>query len=134
MSLIVSSAKERKRQLVVEEELSRATGKGDVPYTPGEKWRNNKMYLVDDAVKDANGKAYTALQESRNKPPANNPEFWKLDEQPSVKRWSDIPVGAEILKGTEVIHNSKNWHCLETHIKTAGNAPRQGSTLWEVVA
>lgn len=130
MSLIVSSAVERKRQLEIEENLERATGKGTAPYVAGETWRNNKFYLIDDSVKDSNGNPHTAIQPSRNKPPANNPDFWKPDAQASVVRWSDISVGTEILIGTEVIHNSQNWTANETHIKTAGNGPRQGSAIW----
>lgn len=131
MNLMISSAAtERKRQLAVEESLERATGSGTAPYTPGETYRNNKFYLIDDSVKDGNGNPYTAIQPSRNKPPANNPGFWWPDTQSEVKRWSDIAVGTEILKGIEVIHNSQNWICAETHVKTAGNGPRQGSTIW----
>lgn len=130
MNLIASSALERKRQLVIEENLERATGNGTAKYEPGEKWRNNKMYLVDDSIKDGNGNPYIALQNSRNKPPANNPDFWKADTQVTIKRWSDIAVGTEIKQGLEVIHNSKNWISNETHIKTAGNAPKQGSAIW----
>lgn len=127
---MILSAVERKRQLVVAENLERATGKGTAPYTPGEKWRNNKMYLIDDSVKDGNGNPYVALKESRNKPPSNNSDFWKPDTQADVKRWSDIPVGTEIQNGTVVLHNSQNWVCNETHVKTAGNGPRQGSAIW----
>lgn len=128
--MILSAATERKRQLAIEENLERATGKGTAPYVAGEPYRSNKFYLIDDSVKDGNGNPYTALQESRNKPPANNPLFWKPDTQVTVMRWSDIAVGTEILAGTEVIHNSQNWICAETHVKTAGNGPRQGSTIW----
>lgn len=131
MSLTISSAaKERKRQLEVSERLERATGTGTAPYTLGETHRNDRLYLTDDSVKDKNGKPYVAIMPSRNKPPANNPDFWKPDAQAEVKRWTDIAVGAQIPAGTVVIHNSQTWVCTETHIKTAGNAPRQGSTIW----
>lgn len=131
MTLTQLSAVERKRQLVVQENLERATGKGEALYVPGERWKNNKMYLVDDSVTDGNGNPYIALEDSRNKTPANSPEYWKSGKvNADVKRWSDISVGTEIQIGTEVIHNSKNWICGETHIKTAGNGPKQGSTIW----
>lgn len=130
MNLTKLSAIERKRKLVVEENLLRVTGKGETPYTPREHYRSNKMYLTDDTVVDGNGDPYTALQDSRNKPPANNPLFWKPDIKPEVKRWSDIPVGTAIAVGLEVIHNSADWVCVSAHTKTAGNAPRQGSDLW----
>lgn len=130
MNLIRSSAIIRKQQLIMEETLERATGKGTAPFTPGETWRNNKFYLIDDSVKDSNGNPYTNIKECRNKPPANSPDFWKPDTQAHIQRWADIAVGATIQITTEVIHNSKNWVCAETHVKTAGNGPRAGSTIW----
>lgn len=121
---------QRKKNLTTEEQLERATGSGgSSAYVPGETHRNNKQYLTDDQVKDKNGNPYTSLQPNINKPPASNPKFWKPDAA-EVKRWSDILVGTEILVGTKVFHNNKNWIANETHIKTAGNGPRQGSDLW----
>lgn len=128
--MILSAATERKRQLMASEDLERATGKGTAPFEPGERWRNDRMYLIDDATKDGNGNPYTALQPSRNKPPANSPDFWEKDTQPEVLRWSDIAVGTDIPVGLEVIHNSQNWVCGVAHTKTAGNGPRQGSATW----
>lgn len=138
MTLIEMATQERKRQLVSQERLERVTGAGgSATYEPGERWRNNKQYLADDSVTDSNGKLYYALQDCRNKPPANNPDYWQLAETSiTYTAWSSYPVGTvfygagEAEPQSHVFHNGKNWDCSETHVKTAGNAPRQGSTVW----
>lgn len=136
-STIEEAKTERKRVLTMEEQLERATGSGgSSAYVPGEKWRNNKQYLAGDSVKDGNGNLYTALQNSLNKTPANHPEYWKPEPAPVITAWANDPVGTQYYDGTTESpqsyrhHNSKDWKCIQTHTKTAGNGPRQGSDLW----
>lgn len=143
MSLtILSAATERKNVLMEREVLQRTSGSGkDVPYTPGEKWRNNKMYLTDDEVTDSNGKEHVCAEPNRNKPPTNNPLFWKPKTAEVITPWANDPIGTQYYDGTDGANpqskrknNSKDWKCVKSHTKTAGNSPKAGSEFWEVLA
>lgn len=142
MNLIDLAKQERKRQLVAQERLERVTSSGGTAaYEPGERWRNNKQYLTGDSVKDGNGNVYFALQDNINKSPANNPEHWKRESagEEVFTPWSNDPVGTQYFDGSGGNpqslrrHNSANWKCIQAHTKTAGNAPKVGSELWEKV-
>ena len=141
MSLIELAKQERKRTLILQERLERLTGSGgSAAYIPGEPWRNNKLYLTDDTVKDGNGKTRRAKRENINKPPANHPDDWELvpSEEPIYTAWSNDPVGTQYFNGSGGTiqslrrHNSQNWKCKLSHVKTAGNGPRAGSEFWEL--
>jgi hypothetical protein len=125
----------------MQEQLDRALGSGGaMAYEPGERWRNNKHYLVDDNVKDGNGNNYIALMNSINKPPASNPEFWMREAgEVTITAWSNDPVGTQYYDGIVLEsqslrrHNSQECKCIQSHVKTQGNAPRQGSELWALL-
>ena len=141
-SLIIQAAmEERRKVLAINERVTRMTGGGsEVPYEPGERWRNNKQYLKGDTVRDGNGNLHEALQDSFNRPPANHQEtYWqRVMGEVEFIPWSNFPNNTTTFYDglcdnpkSYVRHNSQDWECIETHVKLAGNAPRQGSTLWE---
>lgn len=142
MSLIGDAMTERKRILSMQTSLERMKGSNTTGYIPGERWKNTTLYLTNDSVTDGNGNKYNALQDSRGKPPASNPDRWELDEStPVYDAWASDDVGTMYYNGVDGIHaqtlrkhNSKNWKCVVNHQKAAGNAPRAGSELWEEVS